>query len=105
MTRGNEKSESQPRSPEGHDLLGSFTTAKLVPNDLDCLAVMAPGFTTETLTAPHLSVFQHDICRLTYQADLFWVTEAVGQDALNAMLAVFSHDRDGASQPIIEVTV
>ena len=42
-------------------LLGSFTTAKLMPNDLDCLVILALGFTTDTLTAPHLDVFQHDL--------------------------------------------
>ena len=86
-------------------LLGSFTTAKLMPNDLDCLVIMASGFTTDTLTAPHLEVFQHDLCRLTYQTDIFWVTEAIGQDAINTMLDVFSRNRDGAAQPIIEVTL
>lgn len=85
-------------------LLGSFTTAKLMPNDLDCLVIMASGFTTDTLTAPHLDVFQHDLCRLAYQTDVFWVTEAIGQDAINTMLDVFSRNRDGVAQPIIEVT-
>jgi hypothetical protein len=31
------------------------------------------------------------------------VTEAIGQDAIEAMLGVFSHDREGVPQPIIEV--
>ena len=47
-------------------LFGSFTTAKPTPGDLDCLAVMAVGFTTTNLTSPHLEVFQHDTCRLLY---------------------------------------
>ena len=84
-------------------LFGSFTTAKPSPNDLDCLAVMAAGFTTANLTSPLLAVFQHDRCRLYYQADVFWVTEAVGEDHINAMLTVFSRDRGGASQPIVEM--
>ena len=86
-------------------LLGSFTTAKLTPNDLDCLVVMAAGFTTELLALPHLNVFQHDACRLTYHTDVFWVTEAIGQDVIDAMLDVFSRDREGAPQPIIEVSL
>lgn len=86
-------------------LLGSFTTPKLMPNDLDCLIVMAAGFTTELLTPPHLNVFQHATCRLTYQTDVFWVTEAIGQDVIDAMLDVFSRDREGAPQPIIEVSL
>jgi hypothetical protein len=59
-------------------LFGSFTTAKPTPGDLDCLAVMAAGFTTVNLPAHLLDVFQHDLCRLYYHADVFWVTEVVG---------------------------
>jgi uncharacterized protein DUF6932 len=86
-------------------LFGSFTTVKPAPGDLDCLAVMAAGFTTTNLTSPHLEVFQHDTCRLLYQTDVFWVTESVAQEQVDAMLDVFSRNREGASQPIIEVTL
>jgi hypothetical protein len=86
-------------------LFGSFTTTKPTPGDLDCLAVMAAGFTTVNLPAHLLNVFQHDLCRLYYHADVFWVTEVVGREHIEAMLAVFSHDRHGAFQPIVEVTV
>lgn len=86
-------------------LFGSFTTAKPTPNDLDCLAVMATGFTTANLTSPLLDVFQHDLCRLYYQADVFWVTEAVGKPYIDALLDVFSRDRRGAPQPVVEVEV
>jgi hypothetical protein len=84
-------------------LFGSFTTAKPTPNDLDCLAVMAAGFTTASLTPPHLEIFQHDTCRLLYQTDVFWVTEAVAKEHIDAILDVFSRNREGASQPIVEV--
>ena len=84
-------------------LFGSFTTAKPSPNDLDCLAVMAAGFTTANLTSPLLEVFQHDRCRLYYHADLFWVTEAVGKDRIDTILTVFSRDRNGAPQPVVEM--
>jgi hypothetical protein len=86
-------------------LFGSFTMAKPIPGDLACLAVMAAGFITVHLPAHLLDVFQHDLCRLYYQTDVFWVTEAVGRKHIEAMLAVFSRDRHGALQPIVEVTV
>ena len=86
-------------------LFGSFTTAKPAPGDLDRLTVMAAGFTTANLTSPHLEVFQHDTCRLLYQIDVFWVTESVAQEQVEAMLDVFSRNREGAPQPIIEVTL
>ena len=86
-------------------IFGSFVTAKPTPGDLDCFAVMASGFTTEHLTPPHLEVFQHDVCRLLYQIDIFWVIEAVAREHREAMLNVFSRDREGTPQPIIEVTL
>ena len=86
-------------------LFGSFTMAKPTPNDLDCLAVTATGFTTANLTSPLLEVFQHDRCRLYYHVDMFWVTEAIGRDHIDAILGVFSRDRSGAPQPIVEVNV
>ena len=86
-------------------LFGSFTTVKPAPNDLDCLAVMTQGFSTANLSSPHLDVFQHDVCRLSYQADVFWVTETVGEEHIEAMLAVFSRDRVGNAQAIVEVNI
>src|SRR5262245_12525518 len=86
-------------------LFGSFTAAKPNPGDLDCLAVMAAGSTTVNLPAHLLDVFQHDLCRLYDDAEVFWVIEMVGGEYIEAMLAVFSHDRQGAFQSIVEVTV
>jgi hypothetical protein len=84
-------------------LFGSFVTTKPAPRDLDCLVVMASGFTTAILRSPLLEIFQNDTGRLYYQADVFWVTEAIGKAQIDAMLRVFSRDRDGTPQPIVEV--
>jgi len=91
------------RSPTPPVSFGSFVTVKPAPRDLDCLAVMATGFTTATLSSPVLEVFQHDLCRLYYHTDVFWVTEAVGKEHIDAMLQVFARDRHGLHQPIVEV--
>ena len=87
------------------DLFGSFTTTKPNPGDLDCLAVMAAGLTTVNLPAHLFDVFQNDLGRLDDHAEVLWVTEMVGREHIEAMLAVFSHDRQGAFQSIVEVTV
>lgn len=84
-------------------LFGSFTIETSTPNDLDCLAVMTAGLTTADLRSPLLEVFQHDMCRLYYERDVFGVTAAVGREHINAILQVFSHDRSGTPQPVIEV--
>jgi hypothetical protein len=39
-----------------------------------------------------IDVFMHDRCRLRYQADVFWVTEAVGQEQLDALLLADVYD-------------
>lgn len=84
-------------------LFGSFVTGKDSPNDIDLLVVMKPKFSTANLDGSDLELFQHDTCRILFHADLFWVTEAVGAEALEDLLEVFSRDRAGRSQPIIEV--
>lgn len=84
-------------------LFGSFVTGKASPNDIDLFLVMNGAFSTANLSGQDLDVFQHDLCRIRFYADVFWVTEAVGADRIEDLLDVFSRDRDGRAQPIIEV--
>jgi predicted nucleotidyltransferase len=86
-------------------LFGSFVSGKASPNDVDLLVVMNAGFSTTHLGERSLEIFQHDVCRIRYHADVFWVTEAVGGDRIEDLLDVFSRDRDGRGQSIFEVTV
>jgi hypothetical protein len=86
-------------------LFGSFVSGKPSPNDVDLLVVMDAGFSTTHLGGTGLEVFQHDLCRIRYDADVFWVTEAVGNDRIEDLLDVFSRDRDGRDQSIFEVTI
>ena len=85
-------------------LFGSFVTGKAVPNDIDLFGVMSAGFSTDQLFGGILDVFRHDVCRIRYHADVFWVTEAVGADQIKDLLEIFSRDRDGRDQPVFEVT-
>ena len=55
-------------------LFGSFVSGKASPNDVDLLVVMNAGFSTTQLGGKVLELFQHDVCRIRYHADLFWVT-------------------------------
>jgi predicted nucleotidyltransferase len=84
-------------------LFGSFVSGKAFPNDVDLLVVMNAGFSTTQLSGKVLELFQHDVCRIRYHADLFWVTEAVGKAQLEDLLEVFSRDREGQAQSVIEV--
>ena len=84
-------------------LFGSFVSGKASPNDIDLLVVMNSGFSTTQLDETILELFQHDTCRIRYQAHLFWVTEAVGDDRIEDLLEVFSHDRNGRPQSVVEI--
>lgn len=84
-------------------LFGSFVSGKASPNDVDLLVVMKAGFSTTQLDRKVLELFQHDVCRIRYHADLFWVTEAVGNARIEDLLEVFSRDREGRAQSVIEV--
>jgi predicted nucleotidyltransferase len=84
-------------------LFGSFVSGKASPNDVDLLVVMNAGFSTTQLGGKVLELFQHDVCRIRYQADLFWVTEVVGNARIEDLLEVFSRDREGRTQSVIEV--
>ena|SRR5262245_9975895 len=86
-------------------LFGSFVSGKASPNDVDLLVVMNAGFSTAQLGGKVLELFQHDVCRIRYHADLFWVTEAVGKARIDDLLEVFSRDRDGRAQSVIEVNL
>ncbi len=66
---------------------------------------MEASFTTTHISGRTLEVFQHDVCRIRYHADVFWVTEAIGNDRITDLLDVFSRDREKQQQPIIEVKV
>ena len=84
-------------------LFGSFVSGKASPNDVDLLVVMNAGFSTTQLGGKVSELFQHDVCRIRYHADLFWVTEAVGNARIEDLLEVFSRDREGRVQSVIEV--
>ena len=85
-------------------LFGSFSKETPSPNDVDLFVVMRAGFTTNGLNERLLSVFTHDVCRIRYNVDVFWVTEAVGEEYIAEILDVFSHNRQHQPQPIFEVT-
>ena len=84
-------------------LFGSFVSGKASPNDVDLLVVMNAGFSTIQIGGKVLELFQHDVCMIRYHADLFWVTEAVGNARIEDLLEVFSRDREGRTQSVVEV--
>jgi hypothetical protein len=42
-------------------------------------------------------------CRMRYNVDVFWVTEAIGEEQINVALDVFSRNRAHEPQALLEV--
>lgn len=85
-------------------LFGSFPSAVPSPNDVDLFVIMAADFATRGLNEDVASVFTHHTCRMRYNADVFWVTEAIGEEQIKAALDVFSRNRMQEPQALLEVT-
>ncbi len=84
-------------------LFGSFPAAIPSPNDVDLFVVMAADFTTRGLREDLADVFTHHACRMRYNTDVFWVTDAVGEEQIKVALDVFSRSRAHEPQAVLEV--
>lgn len=84
---------------------GSFVTDKPFPRDLDVFLLMQEGFDQVFGQLPHpqRNVFEHERARLLFETDVFWATEAIGADELNAWLSVYQLSRDMVERGIVEV--
>jgi hypothetical protein len=84
---------------------GSFVTDKPFPGDLDVFLLMQVGFDQEFTTLPseQRDLFDHGRARLVFEADVFWATEAIGEDELASWLSVYQLSRDLVERGIVEV--
>ena len=85
-------------------LFGSFLAAIPSPNDVDLFVIMTADFTIRGLREEVAGVFTHNTCRIRYNADVFWVTEVIGEEQIKAALDVFSRNNMQESQALLEVT-
>jgi len=86
-------------------LWGSFATSKEVPNDLDVLLVMDPGFVVEAIPAQAQVVFDHVQARLQFQADVFWTKASLDPQVLHLWLDTYQTGKDFTRRGIVEVVV
>lgn len=86
-------------------VFGSFVTDKPFPRDLDVLLFMREGFDQEfqALAEPERAVFDHERARLRFEADVFWATEAIGQEEFASWLGVYQRNREMVECGIVEV--
>jgi len=84
---------------------GSFVTDKPFPGDLDVFLLMQAGFDEEFSALPpdQRDLFEHGRARLVFEADVFWATEAIGEEELVSWLSVYQLSRDLEERGIIEV--
>jgi hypothetical protein len=84
---------------------GSFVTEKSFPRDLDLLLLMAKEFDRQFTSLPAIqrSVFEHEHARLLFEADVFWATEAIGEEELSSWLSVYQFSREMVHCGIVEV--
>ena len=85
-------------------LFGSFVAAIPSPNDVDLFVIMAADFTMRSVREEVVSVLTHSACRIRYNADVFWVTEGIGEEQIKAALDVFSRNSMQEPQALLEVT-
>ena len=85
-------------------VFGSFVATIASPNDVDLFVIMTTDFTMRGLREDVVSVFTQNTCRIRYNADVFWVTEAMGEEQIKAALNVFSRNCMQEPQALLEVT-
>ena len=85
-------------------VFGSFVAMIPSPNDVDIFVIMTADFTMRGLREDVVSVFTQNTCRIRYNADVFWVTEAMGEEQIKAALNVFSRNCMQEPQALLEVT-
>jgi hypothetical protein len=80
-------------------------TDKPFPGDLDVFLLMQAGFDEEFSALPpdQRDLFEHGRARLVFEADVFWATEAIGEEELVSWLSVYQLSRDLEERGIIEV--
>lgn len=86
---------------------GSFVTAKPFPRDLDVFLLMKAGFDTVLANLPpeQRQAFDHERAQLVFEADVFWATEAIGEEELTSWLEVYQFSRDMSQRGIVEVMI
>ncbi len=84
-------------------LWGSFVTAKVAPDDLDLLLVMAVDFDMSPVADPLRSLFDYPQARLRFRADVFWTKASMPTDVLTLWLDTYQIGKDFRRRGIVEV--
>jgi hypothetical protein len=85
-------------------IFGSYVTAKLEPNDVDVLLVMADDFKSEEQVGEARQLFDHGHAAEHFGASIFWVRpSALLVGSLDDFIAHWQIKRDQSRRGIVEV--
>lgn len=84
-------------------LCGSFASKKPEPGDIDLWIQVADGFEGITNAQNFADIFEHERAKLTYGADIFWMTESGVAGLMDDVLDCLQTTRDGRPRGIVEI--
>lgn len=82
---------------------GSFASRKPAPGDIDLWLLVADGSETVTLSWQFADIFEHERAKVTYGADIFWMTESGAATMLDKVLDCLQTTRDGRVRGVLEI--
>lgn len=82
---------------------GSFASLKLAPGDIDLWLLVSDASDTVTTSWQFTDIFEHERAKLTYGADIFWMTESGAAAMLDKVLDCLQTTRDGRTRGILEI--
>lgn len=78
-------------------------TAKVAPDDLDLLLVMAVDFDMSQVTDSLRPLFDYPQARLRFRADVFWTKASMPMEVLTLWLDTYQIGKDFRRRGIVEV--
>ncbi len=82
---------------------GSFASMKPSPGDIDLWLLVSDDSDKITLSWQFADIFEHERAKLTYGADIFWMTESGAALILERVLDCLQTTRDGRTRGVLEV--
>ena len=84
-------------------IFGSFTTAKLEPNDVDIFLLMDDAFDVSKVSGETAILFDHLAAQNYAGASIFWLRRLAVLDGDQAAIEYWQMKRDGTRRGIVEV--
>ena len=85
-------------------IFGSYVTAKMEPNDVDVILIMADAFRLEQCPMESRGLFDHAVAQARFGASVFWMRPAmlIGEN-VDEFISYWQVKRDGSKRGIVDV--